>query len=261
VHNWVRERKDYLPKDFITNKQKRTEVIREVAQLDIDVQKQAGDKRVSVTARNQYLEKNVTKYPSLDAERIPKIEEKRRAIPDVIDRPEKQPAVKIMKPAQVLDSDAKQMIVRPPHKSDAVQEPANQPPVKIVKPAQESDAIPRETQRPAYRPDTAPQPAKQQPARIERPVQETVTKPRQPAAAPAYNFNKIQNAQEYQRNIWEQTQPTARPQPQPVPRPQVEQARPAPRPQVQQAQPAPRPQVQPPARPAPVSRPDRSKDQ
>lgn len=250
VHNWVRERKDYLPKDFITNKSKRTEVIKQVAQLDIDVQAEAGGKPVPLAARNQYLEKNVSKYPSLDAEQIPKVEEKRLIIRNAIDPPEKQPAVRIMKPAQVLDTDSKQVTVRPAYRPDAALEPAKQSPMKIVKPAREPDANPRETQRPVYKPDTSPPPAKLQPARIGRPLQETVTNPRQPAVRPAYNFNKIQNAHEYQRNIWEQTQPAVRPQPQPAPRPQVEQARPAPRPQVQQ-----------PAKPAPVNKPNRSKDE
>ncbi len=258
VHNWVRERKEYLPKDFITNKPKRIEVIKQVGQLDVDVQDQTGGKRVSLTARNQYFEKNVSKYPSLDANPKPKVEEKQRAISDDIQRPEKQPAVRIMKPAQALDIDSRQGTVRPAYRPDAAQEPVKQPPIKIVRPAQEPDADVRETPRPAYRPDAAPQPAKQQPARID---QEPVTNPRQPAAPPAYNFNKIQNAQEYQRNVWEQTQPTVRPQPQPAPRPQVQQVRPAPRPEVEQARPAPRPQVQQPARPAPANKPNRSKDE
>ncbi len=250
VHNWVRERKDYLPKDFITNKPKRIEVIKQVAQLDIDVQGQAGGKPVSLTSRNQYLEKNVSRYPSLDAEQIPKVEEKRRAMRDDIDPPEKQPAVRIIKPAPVLDTESKQITVRPPHRSDAVQDPEKQPSVKIIRPAQQPDADVRETPRPVYRPDTAPQPAKQSPARIDMPLQEAVPNPRQPAAAPQYKFNKIQDAHEYQRNIWEQTQPTVRPQPQPAPRRDVEQARPAPRPQAPQ-----------PAKPAPVNRPNRSKEE
>ena len=247
VHNWVRERKGYLPKDFIANKPKRTEVIRQLAQLDIDVQVLAGGRRVTPNERNQYLEKNVSRYPSLDAEQIPKVEEKQRGSRENLDPPEKRPAVRIMRPADVLDSDRRDVTARPPHRSDDGQSSANQPPVKIVRPTRESDSDVKETPRPSYKPVS--QPPIKEPLRIERPAQETVPNQRQPAPHD-YNFNKIQNAQEYQRQIWEQTQPVVRPQPQPAQRPETQQSRPAPRPQIQQ-----------PAKPAPVDKTNRSKDQ
>ncbi len=101
---------------------------------------------------------------------------------------------------------------------DMIQRPAKQPPGKIIMPVREADMNPgRPTPRPVIQ-----EPAQQQPIRINRPGQQPAINQRQP------NFNTIHKAQEYQRNVWEQTQPTVRPQP--APRPQMAQPRSQPQP-------------------------------
>ncbi|MGA7162054.1 MAG: hypothetical protein WBZ48_13715 [Bacteroidota bacterium] len=215
VHAWIREHRDYLPKDFVANRRERPEVIRQAGRLDVDVQKQAGGKQVTPALRDDYLRRNTSKFPSLNNEprkRTP-IDEGRQNTPNVIEPPARQPAI------------------------------------RITMPVHEAVTNPRE---PATRPidehNFKPEPAKQQPIRIVKPAPQTTFTPRQPATSPGYNFNTIHKAQEYQRNVWEETQPTVRPQPQPAaPRPQMAQPRP------QMAQPRPQPQ---PVRqsPGPVNR-------
>lgn len=176
VHNWVRDNRNYLPKDFINNNSKRTEVIRQVGQLNMDAQKQKGGKPVSPAVRDQYFKNNRSKYPSLNAEQKTRMqrEDQQHNIPD------------------------------------AIQPPAEQPPVRIAKLVQQPATNPRQTSAPP-------------PVRVAKPVQQPVTNPRQTSAPPAHNFNNINKAQEYHRNVWEQTQPTVRPQPQSAPRPQAQQ--------------------------------------
>jgi hypothetical protein len=202
VHNWVREHRNYLPKDFVANNSKRSELIRQVAQLDMDAQEQKGGKPVTQAVRDQYFENNKSQYPSLNTERKARTDDEQHTIPDGIPQPEKRPPARIPR---------------------MVQEPVMNPRQPIARHADDSDA--------------KQEPARQQPVRIPRAVQEPVTNPRQPVAAPAYNFNKINKAQEYQRNIWEQTQPIMRSQPKATPPPQVKQPEPAQRPQPAPAKP------------------------
>ncbi len=202
MHAWVHEHRDYLPSDFAANKRERTEVIRQSGKLDADVQKQAGGKPVSPALREQYLRNNSSKFPSLNSEprKRTTIDEGRQNTPNVIERPTKQPAIRISMPVHEVTTNPR--------------EPAT------------------------------PEPSKQQPIRIVKPAPEPTFTSRQPAASPGYNFNTIHKAQEYQRNIWEETQPTVRPQPQvAAPRPQTAQPRP------QMAQPRSQPQ---PVRQAPA---------
>jgi hypothetical protein len=170
VHNWVRENRNYLTKDFINNTSKRTEVIRQVGQLTVDAQKQKGSKVIAPAVRDQFFNNNISKYPALNADQRTRM--------------------------KVED--------RQPNTPDVLQQPVKQPPVRIANIVQ--------------------QPVKQAPVRAANPVQQPATNPRQASPSPAYNFNKINKAQEYHSNVWEQTQPTVRPQPQPAaPRPQTQQ--------------------------------------
>ena len=235
VDSWVRERRGYFPKDFATDRSRRPEVIRQVAQLDIDARIQFGRKPVSRDARDQYFGKNVSKYPSLDGTRKPKRVERQNDIPESMPQPEKQPAVRIIRPAQVLGADPASIMARRANRSDAERGAAQQPGTRRLRPSEETDVNPRSTvPSPVPKSDFVPVPTRQR-VQIDR----RATPP------PAYNFNRMNKAQEYQRNIWEQAQPSARPQPPPRP--------------VQQAQPAPRPQVQQPVRQAPAPR-NRSRD-
>lgn len=211
-----------------------------MAQLDIDAQKQSGGKPVSQEARDQYFGKNVSKYPSLNAEQKPHVEEKQNDVMVGVSPPVKQPAVRIIKPAPVLGTEPAQLTARPASKSDAGQKPAEQPAAKTVRPAQETDMNPSSTvPSPAPKSDVSPQRVREQRVQIDRPVPAPVATSR-PTPAPAYNFSRMNNAQEYQRNIWEQAQPTVRARP-------------------QQPQSAPRPQAQQPVRQAPVPQ-NRPKD-
>ncbi len=174
VHEWMRDNRNYLPKDFISNGAKRTELIRQVGQLNIDARKQNGGTPVTPAVRDQYFRNNVSKYPSLNAEprtmrgRV----EQQRTVPD------------------------------------AIQQPVKQPPVRIARLAQQPATSPRQASAPV-------------PVRVAAPVQPVKNTRQTPP--PAYNFNNINKAQEYHRNVWQQTQPTVRPQPQPAPRPQAQQ--------------------------------------
>ncbi len=160
VHKWVRDNKNYLPRDFISNDKKRVDVIKQVGQLNDDVQKRRPGKPVSTATRDQYLQKNTTKYPALNTSREPQLK---------------------------LED-------RKPTAADAVPQPVKQPPVRIAKPDQQSIPVPkRETKQPTY------------------------------------DFDKINKAQEYHRNVWEQSQPSRRIETQPQQRQQT----PAPQRQVQ----------------------------
>jgi hypothetical protein len=206
VHTWVRNNRNYLPNDFITNHSKRTAVIRQVGQLSMDAQKQKGGRPVSPGVRDEYFQKNKSKYPSLNAGQRTRMQRGNQepAIPDVIRQPVRQPHVRI---------------------APLVQQPATNPRQPSAPPA----------------------------GRIPNPVQQPVTNPRPPSAPRSYNFNNINKAQEYHRNVWEQTQPAVQPQPQQAPRPQ---AQPTVRPQPQQA---PRPQAQQPVKQEPTNRPSPGK--
>jgi hypothetical protein len=164
VHTWVRDNRNYLPKDFIGNSSRRTEVIREVGQLNMDARKQEGGKPVAPAVRDQYFRNNISRYPSLNADQKTRLDtgDRQRDVPVAIPQPVKQPPVRIARPMQ--------------------------PPARIVQPVRP----------PALNPRRAPTP-------------------------PAYRFKEINRAQEYQRNVWEQSQPAVRPQPQPARRPEPQQ--------------------------------------
>ena len=102
VNNWVRDNKSYLPADFKTNRTNRVETIRQVGQLNEDARKEHGGKPVSPEVRDQYIQKNATKYPALNAKVQPKTEGGRgtQSRNDVIPVPETQPHVRITKPEQ-----------------------------------------------------------------------------------------------------------------------------------------------------------------
>ena len=237
VHNWVRERREYLPKDFIPNKSRRVEVIQQVAKLEVDVQRETGGRPVSPTERKEYLVKNAPEYPTLDITPKPKVAVEQNAIVEPVERPERQPAVRIMRPAPEVEFKQPAERLATPNTE---QGGTTQPPAKTFRPADEPVANKTETTRPVHIPEA--QPSRPAPSRTERAPE-----------VPVYNFNRVQNAQEYQRNIWEQTQPAPRQPVQQMARPQVEQYQPSPRPQMERTQPAPAPRVQQPApaKPAP----------
>jgi hypothetical protein len=100
VRNWVRENKDYLPKDFTSNRLNRVEAIRQVGQLNADARKEQGRKTISPAEREQYYQKNNAKYPALNANHQPiKENENRQQYINTVE-PERQPPVRIPKPSQ-----------------------------------------------------------------------------------------------------------------------------------------------------------------
>ena len=101
VHNWVRDNKNYLPKDFIANKQNRADAIKQVGQLHIDAQKGNGVKPVSSTVRDQYFQNHATKYPSLNtAYKAEPNSAVKQNIQENRQEPVKQPSVRITNPQQ-----------------------------------------------------------------------------------------------------------------------------------------------------------------
>jgi hypothetical protein len=110
VHRWVKDNKAYLPKDFTTNKTNRVDIIKQVGQLNADVKKEMNGKPVTQAAKDQYLQKNASKYPALSAppQTKPVVDNKQQNVPDVIQQPAKQPAVKIPKSVQNTSVSPKQ---------------------------------------------------------------------------------------------------------------------------------------------------------
>jgi len=216
VHAWVHDHKRYLPNDFVTNRDRRPEIIRQVGILDVDVRKQNGGRPITPEIQDKYIRENSSKFPALNSEprKRTEVEVREPILPSIIERPTKQPPIRISMPIQQVQMDQRQPSARPGDQRISVPEPSKPQPIRTVNP----------------------------------PTTEPVFKPRPATSSPGYNFNTIHNAQEYQRNVWEQTQPTVRPQPQPAPRVQPQ---PVQRPQV--SQPQPRQQMQQPARPAPSS--------
>ena len=102
VHRWIKDNQNSLPSDFIANHTKRLETIKEVGQLNIDMQKQQNGRPITPTDKDQYLQNNARKYPSLKTNSSEKlnIEKSEKGIPDAVLQPVKQPAVKI--PTQEL---------------------------------------------------------------------------------------------------------------------------------------------------------------
>ena len=185
VHNWVRENRNYLPKDFISNNSRRSLVIRQVGQLHMDVRKHQGAKPVSPEGRDQYFRNNMSRYPALNADQK-KIAKPPTRNADQVIRTEEQD---------------KRYII-----PDIIQPPVKQPPARIG----------TRVERPPVRVATPVQP----PVKIATPEQPRPTTPR---PTPSYNFNQINKAQEYHRDVWDQTHPSVRPQPQPPPRSKVQQ--------------------------------------
>jgi hypothetical protein len=250
VHAWVRNNRNYLPSDFLINRSKRTEVIRQVGQLSMDAQKQQKGKPVSPAVRDDYFQKNKSRYPSLNAGQRTRMQRVNQepGIPAVIQQPVKQPPVRI-------DELVRQPAMNPRQPSapttGRIPSPVEQP---VTNPRQPSAPPTGRIPSPVQQPVTNPrQPSTPPTGRIPSPVQQPAVNPRPPSAPRAYNFNNINKAQEYHRNVWEQTQPTVTPQPQPAPRPQTQ---PTARPQPQQA---PRPQVQQPVKQEPTNRPSPGK--
>ncbi len=102
VHNWVRDNQNYLPKDFLTNKSNRVEVIKQIGQLNEDVQKTLNGKKITTTIKDQYFQNNTTKYPALNSTQQTKTwgEVKLQNTPENLQTITKQPPVKITNTVQ-----------------------------------------------------------------------------------------------------------------------------------------------------------------
>ena len=150
VHNWYDGNKNYLPKDFLNEKSKRVEAIKQVGQLNEDVNKEHKGSTVTQTEKNEYFQKNITKYPALNATTQTKTETK-----------------------TVVENNQQKEL-------ETVQQPTKQPAVKI----------PKYVQKPTVTPKSS--------------TNTNTTKPS--------NFNTMNKAQNYHKQVWEQTQPTVQPQ-------------------------------------------------
>jgi hypothetical protein len=97
VRSWVHQNRNYLPSDFVTNGAHRTEAIRQVAQLNVDVQKEHGGKPVDPAVRDKYYQDNRNKYTALKFTPVqPKmVNEKDQNFPVAIEPPVRQPTVRL----------------------------------------------------------------------------------------------------------------------------------------------------------------------
>ncbi|HUL43639.1 MAG TPA: hypothetical protein VLY03_04720 [Bacteroidota bacterium] len=234
VHNWVHENREYLPADFLKDPARRPDIIKQVGQLNVDSRKQKGERPVTPAVRDQYFEKNKARYPLLTRQPRTNVQpqDQQPSPAVVLQQPVKQPPVRIERIIQQPTPNPQQL---PQVK---VPEPTKRPPGNIREPN-----LPQVREPSPVQPEVKNQRQPQTPnVRVPEPVMPPVVNQRQPAVqqppAPSYNFNNINKAQEYHRNVWQQTQPTPQPQTREAPRP-------AP------AQPAPKQQ---PSRPTPGKR-------
>jgi len=190
VHNWVRDNRDYLPKDFMSNRSRRTEVIREVGQLNMDARKQERGRPVATAMRDQYFRNNMSRYPSLNADQRTRINvgDRQPNVPVAIPQPVEQPRVRIVQPMRPPARIA-QPVQRPVRVAQPVQQPAQNPrraptpPVynfKEMNRAQEYQRNVWEQPQPAVRqqPQPARRPEPQQPVRQEPPNRQPAGKRR-----------------------------------------------------------------------------------
>jgi hypothetical protein len=97
VHNWVRDNRSYLPKDFVTNRTARVDAIRQVGQMQMDARAENGGKPVTAAARDEYFKNNAAKYSSLSHSADNKLGNNVRAenTTHILQEPIKQPAAHI----------------------------------------------------------------------------------------------------------------------------------------------------------------------
>lgn len=116
VHKWVQDNKNYLPGDFQTNNSKRVEAIKEIGQLNLDVQKQLRSKIISPRDRDEFFQTKSSQYPALNFTRQPEtqVEGIRENKYNVIQQPIRQPSVQIAKPDQQRIPNQKQTTTTPP---------------------------------------------------------------------------------------------------------------------------------------------------
>jgi hypothetical protein len=115
VHNWVSENRNYLPHDFIENRGNRIDAIKQVGQMHLDARKNYGGKSVTPAQRDEYFQKNATKYSVLnDPKRPAQTAEKHETSPEYYkEEPVKQPAVKVAKQPQQSQTAPKPSQARP----------------------------------------------------------------------------------------------------------------------------------------------------
>jgi len=195
VHNWVRDNRNYLPKDFLTNNSKRPEVIKQVAQLNIDVKKQAPGKTITSAVRDQYFKNNTTKYPGLNASHEPalKVEEKKPDFPVQMQAPVKQPPVRISQPVQ-HQAQPQQPVVIPRQPKQNTQPAYN---FNNINKAQEYHNNVWQQTQPISRPQPSPpprqqiqQPPRQQMQQAPRPQMQQAPRQQAPMSQPAPSRKK-----------------------------------------------------------------------
>jgi hypothetical protein len=112
VRKWVNDNRNYLPRDFTTNRTNRVEAIKQVGQLNAEARKELGRNTISPAEREQFYQKNSAKYPSLNANHQAIKENENRQQNITMPEPEKQPAIRIPKssqqPSVVPDQNIKQ---------------------------------------------------------------------------------------------------------------------------------------------------------
>jgi len=91
VRQWVANNREYLPRDFTTSRTSRVETIKEVGQLHEAVQRQG--EPASAVERNEYLQKNSSRFPTLNNRPEQATIPEEREVPNAIQHPERQPAV------------------------------------------------------------------------------------------------------------------------------------------------------------------------
>jgi hypothetical protein len=163
VRGWVHDNKRLLPSNFLTDRTQRVRAIQDVGRMHVEMQKQLGTKPVAEDVREQFIQKNISKYPTLRYTKpeAPRPSDRTPTVPAVhIEQPVTQPSVRINRP-ELQPTSRSQPIQQQPERSNQGT-PASR--FNDIQRAQQYHSNTWEQAKPVSRPQPQPQ-AKQQPAR------------------------------------------------------------------------------------------------
>lgn len=98
VHNWVNDRKDFLPDNFITDPGKRVDVIRQTGIMETEYRNYQAEHPASTDSRDEYMRDHKSDFPDLQ---VPEKQDQRDQdkypviTPPKYEPPVKQPPVKV----------------------------------------------------------------------------------------------------------------------------------------------------------------------
>jgi len=170
VRGWVHENKRLLPPNFLTDKTQRVRAIQDVGRMHVEMRKQLGTKPITDDVREQFIQKNISKYPTLRYTKpeAPKTGDRTPYTPVFhIDPPVKQPPVRINIPERQPTPLPQQPVRMQPERPIIQGQPA--PRFNNIQRAQQYHTNTWEQAQPVQRPQVQqaprpqPQPARQSP--------------------------------------------------------------------------------------------------